>query len=158
MLALTVILLIALGIVLLLVEFLLAPGVTVAGIGGFLMLVGGLILSYNTYGTPISHYILVGTLISVFLVLFITFRAKTWKKLMLDSKIDGVFNKPENDDIDLNIKPGDTGTAVTRLNPIGKVMVNDIVMEGKSIEGYIQEHSEIRVVKIENNRLIVKHK
>ncbi|MFC2086627.1 hypothetical protein ACFLSA_00470 [Bacteroidota bacterium] len=43
-------------------------------------------------------------------------------------------------------------------NYFRKVMVNEIVMEGKSIEGYIQTHSEIKVVKIENNRLIVKLK
>ena len=39
---------------------------------------------------------------------------------------------------------------------MGKVLVNDIVREAKSIEGYIDEHSDIEVVSVEGTRISVK--
>ena len=47
-----IILLIVLGIFLFLVEFLLVPGVTIAGIAGFILLVGGIWVAYDSLGTP----------------------------------------------------------------------------------------------------------
>ena len=46
---LAIILLIFFGIVLLLLEFLVIPGTTIAGIGGILLMAGGVYMSYNIY-------------------------------------------------------------------------------------------------------------
>ena len=43
-----IVLLLLLGIVLLLLEFLVVPGVTIAGIGGVIMMGGGIYLAYTT--------------------------------------------------------------------------------------------------------------
>ncbi len=55
------------------------------------------------------------------------------------------------------IKVGDRGKAMTRLAPMGKIEVNGIVREAKSLEGYIDEHSDIEVVAVEGTRISVKN-
>ena len=47
-----ILVLIALGVLLFLVEFLVVPGVTVAGIAGTLLVMGGVYLGYYFHGTP----------------------------------------------------------------------------------------------------------
>jgi len=54
------------------------------------------------------------------------------------------------------IKVGDTGKAMTRLNPVGKVMINDITVEAKSIKGFVDQHTKIEVVKVLTTQVIVK--
>jgi membrane-bound ClpP family serine protease len=39
---------------------------------------------------------------------------------------------------------------------MGKILVNNLVREAKSTEGYIDEHSEIEIVSIEGTRISVK--
>lgn len=153
--AIVVALLILIGILLIVIEFLIAPGITVAGIGGLLLMAWGIYMSYDVFGTPAGHYVLIATVIVTIVVLYYSLRAKTWKKLMLNTKIDSDVSTENYQE---KIKPGDTGKAITRLNPIGKVMVNDIILEGKSIIGFIDENSEIEVVKVFKNNIEVKLK
>ena len=58
-----IIILILIGIFLFLVEFLLVPGVTVAGIAGFILLVGAVYFGYDSLGTPEGHYVMLGTVV-----------------------------------------------------------------------------------------------
>lgn len=39
---------------------------------------------------------------------------------------------------------------------MGKILVNNIVREAKSIDGFIDEHTEIEIVSIEGTRVSVK--
>jgi len=148
-----VILLIILGIFLFLVEFLLIPGVTIAGIGGVVLTGWGIYLAFAKYGVTMGLITLGVTLFLSVIVLAIVLRSRTWKKVMLDTKIDGTSHEVPDEG---SIKAGDRGEAITRLGPVGKVRVNDIVMEGKSISGYIDPHTEIEVVKLTGSQLIVK--
>ena len=58
-----IIFLIVLGIILFYVEFLIVPGVTIAGIAGAICIVVGIYFGYKEYGAPGGHYILVATVI-----------------------------------------------------------------------------------------------
>jgi membrane-bound ClpP family serine protease len=80
-------------------------------------------------------------------------RARTWDRLMLKTDIKGTVDKNLTED---QVKIGDLGTALTRLAPMGKILVNDLVREAKSTEGYVDEHSEIEIVSIEGTRISVK--
>jgi membrane-bound ClpP family serine protease len=149
-----IVLIILAGISLLLIEFLIVPGVSVFGIAGFLCLIGGVIASYIYQGNQAGHITLVATIIASILSMIVAFRSKTWKKMGLHTSIDSRIVAIEPG----KINSGDTGKAVTRLAPMGKVIVNDIMCEAKSISGYIQENTEIEVIKISRNQLIVKPK
>ena len=39
---------------------------------------------------------------------------------------------------------------------MGKIMVNNLVREAKSIEGYVPEHSDVEIVSVEGTRVSVK--
>ena len=47
----------------------------------------------------------------------------------------------------------DTGKTITRLAPIGKAMVNNTICEAKSTANFIDENTEITVVKLNNNQI-----
>jgi len=74
---------------------------------------------------------------------------------MLNDNIEGNVSNPEEI---YSVKPGDTALTVSRLAPMGKVMVNDLMFEAKSTGPYINQNTEVEIVKIEGNKLIVKPK
>ena len=149
-----IILLILLGIIVFLVEFLLVPGITIAGIGGALCMGGRVFMAYKVYGATAGNLTLLGTLIFIILTVYFSLKSKTWKRFMLDSKIEGKVNVIEDE----KIKEGDIGKTITRLAPIGKALVNDIAIEAKSTGAFIDENTEIEVVKVEKSKIIVKLK
>ena len=123
---LAIILLIVLGIFLFIVEFLLVPGVTVAGIGGAILMAVAVYSAYKTHGSAVGNYTLMATLIlSV-----------------------GLENEA--------VKVGDRGEALTRMAPIGKVLINEIIVEGKSREGFLDQKTPVEVIKVLNTQVIVK--
>lgn len=148
----TIILLVIIGILLFLVEFLLVPGVTVAGIAGFILIVGAIYFGYKSMGTPEGHYILAGTAIISLVTIWLSLRSRTWKRLMLDSRIEGKVSSYQEDKVNV----GDEGKSITRLNPMGKVMINDEILEAKSTGPYIEQKKKIIVVNIKDFRVIVK--
>ena len=70
---------------------------------------------------------------------------------MLESKLEGRVNI-----VDVIVKAGDSGKTVTRLAPIGKVEVNGEYYEAKSTDNIIDANTEITVVKVLSDKLIVK--
>lgn len=149
-----VILLIVLGILLFVIEFLLVPGVTIAGIGGLVLTVFGVYKAFEDFGATTGVWVLIATLMLSVFVIAMSLRARTWRRLMLNTNIDGTVDHSITED---QIKAGDRGTALTRLAPMGKIEVNGIVREAKSMEGYIDEHSAIQVVSVEGTRISVKN-
>ena len=148
-----IIILIILGILLFVIEFLLVPGVTIAGIGGLILTVFGIYKAFDTYGSQVGVWVLIGTILLSVFVIAISLRARTWNRLMLKTNSSGSV---DTDLTEEQIKTGDQGSTLTRLAPMGKILVNGIVREAKSIEGYVDEHRDIEVVGIEGTRISVK--
>ena len=148
-----IIVLIVLGILLFVIEFLLVPGVTIAGIGGLVLTVFGVYKAFNDFGSTTGVWVLIATLLLSVFVIAMSLRARTWNRLMLKTNIQGTVDTDITED---QIKTGDSGSAITRLAPMGKILVNGIVREAKSTEGYIDEHTTIEVVSVEGTRISVK--
>jgi membrane-bound ClpP family serine protease len=147
-----IVLLIILGVFLLLVEFLVVPGITVAGIAGFILIVAGIYLSYTLHGFAAGNYVLLGSALFMFLSLYFSLKSKTWRRTMLESKLEGRVNT-----FDLSIiKPGDTGKSITRLGPMGKVEINGVFYEAKASDIIINADTDVTVVKVLDDKLIVK--
>ncbi|MFB6341069.1 NfeD family protein [Saccharicrinis sp. FJH62] len=147
-----IILLIVTGIFLFAVEFLLIPGITIAGIGGFLFIAAGIYFGYAEYGTPIGHYIFAASLVLTASGLYFMLRGKTWKRTMLNTNIEGKV--PEINA--LEVKIGDHAITTSRLAPIGKIKINDTFMEAKSQSGFIDQKTEVEIVKVFKTNVIVK--
>jgi membrane-bound ClpP family serine protease len=150
-----VIILILIGLLLFLVEFLLIPGITVAGIGGVACLIGGIFWAYYDLGATVGHITLISTLAATFFTIAIALRAKTWKRFMLDTNISGSVAYAESEE---QIKPGDSGVTISRLSPIGKARINNLVVEAKSTGEYIDPKTDIVVIRHEGSKVIVKLK
>ena len=151
-----IIILILLGIVLFIIEFLLVPGITVAGIGGAILIVGGVIMAYHHHGSTVGNFTLLGTTLISFLTVFIVLKSGTWKKIMLKKDISGKVNVV--DQTGAEVKIGDVGKTITRLNPMGKVVINGNYFEAQSLNKYIDQKTDIEVIKVLSNKLVVKLK
>jgi len=151
-----IIILILLGVLLFIIEFLLVPGITVAGIGGAILIVGGIIMAYHHHGSTIGNFTLLGTALISFLTVFMVLKSGTWKKIMLKKNISGKVNVV--DQTGAEVKIGDMGKTITRLNPIGKVVINGNYFEAQSLNKYIDQKTDIEVIKVLSNKLVVKLK
>lgn len=148
-----IIILIVLGILLFVIEFLLVPGVTIAGIGGLILTVFGVYKAFNDFGPTVGVWFLIGTILLSVFVIAMSLRARTWSRLMLKTDISGTVDLALTEE---QVKPGDRGTTLTRLAPMGKILVNELVREAKSTEGYINEHTDIEIVSVDGTRISVK--
>lgn len=149
-----IIFLILLGILLFLLEFLVVPGITVAGVGGAISIVTAIVLGFYYHGPKTGLIILISTLFVMVITVVLMLKAGTWKRLMLNKSIDSKI-----DNIHMSeglVKVGDRGVSVTRLNPMGKVKVNGEYYEAKSLDKLIDQETEIEIIKVETNKLIVK--
>ncbi len=146
-----IIVLILLGLLLLLLEFAVIPGVTIAGIGGFLLLAWSVYLSFAQYGTLAGFLTLIFVLIAAPALLVFVFRSRAGKKMILETNIDAKVETFETE----NIHPGDTGVTVGRLAPMGKAKVNGITVEAQSIGPFIDQNKPVKVLKVYPGKIIV---
>jgi membrane-bound ClpP family serine protease len=151
-----IIILILLGILLFIIEFLLIPGVGIAGIIGAALMIGGVILGYTYHGITTGNIILASTVVLSVITLVLVLKSKTWKKVMLNTKIEGKVNSIEKNGNKLNV--GDTGTTITRLNPMGKVLIEGQYYEAQALNMLIDEGTEIIITKISGKKIIVEPK
>jgi len=146
-----IIVLILLGLLLLLLEFAVIPGVTIAGIGGFLLLAWSVYLSFAQYGTLAGFLTLIFVLLAAPALILFIFRSKAGKKMILETNIDSKVETFETD----NIHPGDLGTTVGRLAPMGKVKVNGVTVEAQSVGPFIDHNKTVKVLKVYPGKIIV---
>lgn len=146
---------ILLGILFMLIEIFLLPGISIAGIAGAIFIVGGIIYSYMFIGSTEGNITLAGSAIALGASFAWLLKSKSLRRISLETNIE---NSVDNSNL-LKINVGDAGTTISRLNPIGKVLVNDVEAEGKSFDGeFIEEDTEIEIVKVETYNVLVKRK
>lgn len=142
--------LIFLGIVLLLIEFTILPGISIAGIGGILLFGYSIYLAFIHYG-PLAGFLTLGFVVVVApLLVVLVFKGKTGKKMVLSTTITGVANQ-----IDDKIKVGDLGVTIGRLAPMGKIRVNGEVVEVRSTGAYVDPGESVRIIEIEKSQITV---
>ena len=146
-----IVLLILLGLVLLLIEFAVIPGVTIAGIGGFLLLAASVYIAFAEMGTVAGFITLAVVLIVSPIMIYYFFTSRAGKIMILDSVING---KVENFSHD-KVKVGDTGKTIGRLAPMGKIKVNGEVVEAQSTGEFIDHQTDVKIIKIQLNKIIV---
>ncbi len=149
-----IIFLIILGLLLFIVEFMLIPGVTIAGIGGAVCLITAIVFSFASFGTTVGLLVLGITVLVMIVLTVLMLKSGTWNKFMLKTAIDGKVDTVGAGEG--KVKAGDRGVTVTRLAPGGKVLVNGEYFEAKSIDILVDPRQEIEVVRIDDNKLIVK--
>ena len=145
-----ILLLIFLGIVLLLIEFTILPGISIAGIGGVLLFAYSIYLAFTNYG-PLAGFLTLGFVVIVApLLVVLVFKGKAGRKMVLSTTITGIANQ-----IDDKIKVGDIGVTIGRLAPMGKIRVNGEVVEVKSSGAFVDPGENVRIIEIEKSLITV---
>jgi membrane-bound ClpP family serine protease len=147
-----ILVLMAAAIFLLLLETFLLPGITVAGIGGVLLAVGGIMYAYSVDPPSVGHVTLGGSAV-VFGGLFLwMLRAKSFQRVALKTDVAATLTSTR----DMGLRAGDQGVTLSRLAPIGKARFGSITVEAKAEEDFIDEQTPIVILRIEGYNVVVK--
>lgn len=148
-----IIALLVIGLFLMAVELVLLPGTTVAGFIALVISGFGVYLAFARYGTTGGLITLGILLVLSIAVIAICLKARTWRRFTLKQEIDGRSQELPQDH---GVSVGDRGKAITRLAPMGKVLIDGNTYEAKSIDAYVDQQTEIEVIGFENFNVIVK--
>ncbi len=158
----------ALGVICILIEIFVVPGVGVFGIGGLLLLIGGVVLTSQTFVIPSNPYqyarmseslwtviVACGSLVAgVLLLRFLLPNTKLFGHLHLATPDAAVVNQREQM-VDFLHLVGQTGLAVTPLRPAGKARFGDEIYGVISEGSAISEGEAVRVLEVFGNRIVV---
>ena len=145
-----IITLILVGIVLMIAEILLIPGVGVAGVLGLLSMGGSCWYAFYEFGNLTGGIVTGITAIVLVAFAIIVLRAKTWKRMTLNTTIESKVNQ-----VSIELRLSDKGKTVTRLAPMGSVRFGDEIVEVKALEGMIDPNVEVEICMIEDEKIYV---
>ena len=148
----TVLILILIGLVLLLVELIFLPGTTLIGILGFLILAGGVWLSYEKLGAAQGHVILSIALVLSIAIVFFSFKADVWSKFALKD----VNHSRVNENVKPQLQEGDTGRTLSALRPSGTAMFNDQHYEVHTNGEFLNAGTPVIITRINHHKIIVR--
>ncbi len=165
------ILLILAGIVCLAAEIFILPGFGVFGVTGLILLATGLLLAGQTFVIPTNEYQWqrtsqgigqLGLIVISLLTAAIIFRKQLanlpmvrWFALQ-PPKMDKDLAEMEHAVEELRTFIGWRGTTLSRCNPSGKASIGDRIFSVVSQGSWIDEDTEVEVVNLQENTLVVK--
>ena len=146
-----VIFLVLLGLFFLVAELVFLPG---AALGVILSLASYAAATYFAFVRigMVGGFITLGIILLLSLIAtIISLRAKTWQRFALKNKVEGQSMQTPAEEV----KIGDCGVTISRLSPMGKVLIGGKEYEAKSAEAYIDQRTEVTVTGFENFTIIV---
>lgn len=148
-----ILVLVIIGLILIMSEIFLFPGITIAGIGGSAILIGVFIYSFYYMGNVAGGITVFGTCALGLGAFFFLIKSKTLDRFALKTDIDSKIDQTDQ----LKIRVGDRGVTLSRINPMGKAeFENNIIIEVKSFSGeFIDSQVEIEVVKTDGSSTLI---
>lgn len=146
-----VIVLLLIGIIFILLELFLIPGISIAGIAGTIFMVGSVFYAYSQIGATAGHITLFGSVVLLVITVTIFVRSKALEKMSLRTNITG-----KNDPLmNIEINVGDIGITTSRLAPMGKVKINGKIVEAKTNDDFVDQGTEVRVSQVFSTNILV---
>lgn len=147
----SIIFIILVGLLLLILDFLVIPGIVIS-IVGVLCMVGGVVATFLQYGTTAGMICLLVTAVVVIGSIVLMMRSKTWRRLQLNTEIDSKMNEFDS----TKIQVGATGKSISRLAPMGTGEFDGEVVEVTSTQEFIDVNQEIVITRIDGCKIYVK--
>lgn len=147
----TVILLIGIGLVLIVVELIFVPGVTIVGILGFILVAVGIWISYAALGSDVGHIVLAASVLIGGLALFYSFRSDAWSRFALKGSIKSRVNE-ENPHL---LEVGEEGKTISALRPQGTAIFKERHHEVQTTGQFLPPNTPVRIIKIVANKITV---
>jgi len=151
-----IIFLIVVGMLLLVSETFMPGGIL--GTIGFILVLVGVIMTYNMHGSSMGHTVLGITLVST--IVLVVAGLKIFPKTSLGRSVilDNNVSKENGFDTSLDKLDGllgMSGSVLTDLRPAGIAKINDKRVDVTSEGGYISSGESIKVVRIDGNKVLV---
>ncbi len=148
----TLVFLLALGLLLLFLELFVVPGVTFVGIAGTLFLGVAIFYIFSIYGA-VTGWLSVAaiTLLSAFVIVR-SIRSRFWTKFSLKDAIDSKVNVLDAGEITVGMQ----GEAVSALRPMGTARFQNKLYEVLAEDGLINSGQAVEVVGFSDQKIIVK--
>lgn len=147
-----VVLLILFGVLFLVAEIVLLPGVSVGALLALISYGGAVYLAFRAFGTVGGIIAIAVVLLLSLVATIISLRAKTWQRFSLRQQIDSSsMPRPEEE-----LHVGERGKTLSRLSPMGRIEIDGRIYEAKSLDAYVDPQREVEVVGFENFSVIVK--
>lgn len=147
-----IILLIVLGLLFLVAEIVLLPGVSVGALLAIVCDGSAVYLAFRYHETPTGIVVIVLIVVLSLAATVLSLRAKTWQRFSLRQKIDSSSMQPPQS----RLHVGDRGVTVSRLSPMGRIEIGGELYEAKSLDAYVDPKTEVEVAGFENFSVIVK--
>lgn len=144
------------GIMLLILEVI-VPGFGVPGVLGIIAIMASIVMASTSIEQALTSIIITAILIVIVILLLLKFLPKNNKffdRITLSTSLDTSSGYVSSKDYDSY--KGRLGVTITPLRPAGSIEVDskrlDVVSEGV----YIEKNQNVRIVKVEGNRIIVR--
>lgn len=147
--------LLVIGIVLMGVEMIL-PGFGVPGISGIISLVIGIFLATDSLEQALTYIVVILVILAIMLTLVLVFfhSKKIKSPILLEEELGSKDNFLGNEDLTYLV--GKEGLASTDLRPTGKCDIDGILLEVRSENSFIKKGTNIKIIQVKSNTLIVR--
>ena len=140
----------AIAILLLILELFFLPGVSVAGFASVVFYGVALYYAFSRMGMVVGITVLAVAVILTIFIIWYFMRSRTLDKMSLHTNIESTAPTRVNE----RVQVGDSGVTLSRLNPMGRVLVGDVTVEARSFD-YIDEGVKVRITKVEATTVMV---
>ena len=147
-----IVLLLVLGAFFLVAELIFLPGVILGATLSLASYGVAVYMAFAKYGMVMGFVTIAVVALLSLLVTVLSLRAKTWQRFALKDKMEGVSTQNPAQLVEV----GQKGVSVSRLSPMGTVVINSTTYEAKSLDAYIDPRCEVEVVGVENFTVLVK--
>ena len=151
MLLLFLVTLILIGIILLVLEILMLPGL-LAGIAGVVLIMLSLAWVYVDHGSFMGNIFFASTLVVTFAAVYGSLKSKAWTRFGLKDTLDGRVN--EFADAQINI--GDQGICISALRPSGIVEINGHRIEAAANGLILDAGTAVEVTEVLAGKVMVR--
>ena len=148
-----IVLLVLFGLLFLVAEIVLLPGISIGGILALVCYGTSIYMAYRDFGPFAGTVVVLVVLLLSAVATILSLRAKTWQRFSLEKKIEAVSSTTPAQE---NVKVGDRGTTLSRLSPMGTVTIGGRIYEAKLASGYADPRREVEVTGFDNNSVLVK--
>jgi membrane-bound serine protease (ClpP class) len=143
------------GIVLLIAELFLPGGII--GVIGFAAILGSFFLASENMlhmGISIVIALFVSIIVSIYMIKVLGRKMSIFKKIILTDSTNTEQGYVSN--INRTDLVGKSGTTLTQLRPAGKIIIEDEIVDAVSEGAFIQKDIQVKVVKVEGSRIVVR--
>lgn len=135
-----------------LAEVLFVPGTTIVGILGLVVSLLGISYAFISYEANTAWVITGIAALANLVAIVYGFRSGVWNKFSLKNTSQGrVFDGRTS-----GLYLGMEGKAISDIKPFGKGLFGEKIYEVKSENGFLTVGSDLEIIKIENNKILVK--